>query len=57
MRIRVTNILELLAAGADAGEILADYPYLEAGDIEAALERGAFRRAGGVTVEPRGELV
>jgi uncharacterized protein (DUF433 family) len=38
MRIRVKDILDLLAAGASTAEILEDYPYLEAGDIQAALE-------------------
>jgi uncharacterized protein (DUF433 family) len=38
MRIRVQDILDLLAAGADRSEILEDYPYLEDGDITAALE-------------------
>ena len=38
MRIRVQDILDLLAAGAGRTEILADYPYLEDGDITAALE-------------------
>lgn len=38
MRIRVQDILDLLAAGADRAEILEDYPYLEDGDITAALE-------------------
>ena len=38
MRIRVQDILDLLAAGADRAEILADYPYLEERDITAALE-------------------
>jgi uncharacterized protein (DUF433 family) len=38
MRIRVIDILDLLAAGADRAEILADYPYLEDEDITAALE-------------------
>ena len=38
MRIRVQDILDLLAAGADRAEILDDYPYLEDGDITAALE-------------------
>ena len=37
MRIRVMDILELMAAGADREEILADYPYLESDDITAAL--------------------
>ncbi len=37
MRMRVKDILELLAAGASREEILADYPYLEPEDITAAL--------------------
>lgn len=41
MRIRVKDVLDLLAAGADRAEILADYPYLEAGDITAVLEFAA----------------
>jgi len=41
MRIRVKDVLDLLAAGASHEEILADYPYLELGDITAALEYAA----------------
>jgi uncharacterized protein (DUF433 family) len=41
LRIRVRDVLDLLAAGADRAEILADYPLLEAGDITAALEYAA----------------
>jgi uncharacterized protein (DUF433 family) len=41
MRIRVKDILDLLAAGASREEILGDYPYLESGDITAALEYAA----------------
>ena len=37
MRIRVMDILELLAAGASHEEILADYSFLEEADIQAAL--------------------
>jgi uncharacterized protein (DUF433 family) len=37
MRIRVTDILELLAAGETTSQILIDYPYLEADDVTAAL--------------------
>jgi uncharacterized protein (DUF433 family) len=37
MRIRVQDVLDLLAAGAARPEILADYPYLEDADIAAAL--------------------
>jgi uncharacterized protein (DUF433 family) len=36
--VRVKDVLELLAAGVSNEEILADYPYLEAGDIVASLE-------------------
>jgi uncharacterized protein (DUF433 family) len=38
MRLRVQDILDLLAAGAGRAEFLEDYPYLEDGDITAALE-------------------
>ena len=41
LRVRVTDVLELLAAGASHEEILEDYPYLEKGDIVAALEYAA----------------
>ena len=41
MRIRVSDILDLLASGASHEEILEDYPYLEEGDIHAALEYAA----------------
>jgi uncharacterized protein (DUF433 family) len=37
MRIRVSDVLDLLASGASHEEILADYPYLERDDISAAL--------------------
>lgn len=41
LRIRVTDVLELLAAGATRDEILADYPYLEEDDVAAVLEYAA----------------
>lgn len=41
MRIRVKDVLELLASGASQEEILQDYPYLEADDIAASLEYAA----------------
>lgn len=41
MRIRVTDILEMLAGGATQEQILADYPYLEAEDIRASLAYAA----------------
>jgi uncharacterized protein (DUF433 family) len=41
LRIRVKDVLDLLAAGAGRKEILDDYPLLEDGDITAALEFAA----------------
>jgi uncharacterized protein (DUF433 family) len=41
LRIRVKDVLDLLAAGATTDEIVADYPYLESEDISAALEFAA----------------
>ena len=41
MRIRVTDVLEMLAAGTSEVEILQDYPYLAAEDIRACLEYAA----------------
>jgi uncharacterized protein (DUF433 family) len=41
LRIRVSDILDLLASGAKREEILEDYPYLENQDITAAPEYAA----------------
>jgi uncharacterized protein (DUF433 family) len=41
MRIRVKDVLDLLAAKVSEAEILADYPDLEAKDIQACLEYAA----------------
>ena len=41
IRIRVKDILDLLATGAKQEEILEDYPYLESDDIIAVLEYAA----------------
>jgi uncharacterized protein (DUF433 family) len=41
MRMQVTDVLSLLAAGASFDEILRDYPDLESGDIVAALDYAA----------------
>ncbi len=41
LRIRVSDILDMLAAGASRADILKDYPYLEDEDITAALEYAA----------------
>lgn len=40
-RMRVSDVLSLLAAGADEAEILEDYPYLTAEDIKACLTYAA----------------
>ena len=42
LRIPVTTILGLLAAGAKEGEVLADYPDLEAEDLKACLAYAAW---------------
>ena len=38
LRIRVKDILDLMASGASREEILEDYPFLEDGDITAVLQ-------------------
>jgi uncharacterized protein (DUF433 family) len=38
MRVRVKDVLDMLAGGSSRTEILEDYPYLEDEDITAALE-------------------
>jgi uncharacterized protein (DUF433 family) len=43
LRIRVTDILELLGAGASFDEILKDYTFLEREDILAALDYAAYQ--------------
>ncbi|MDN5794769.1 MAG: DUF433 domain-containing protein [Intrasporangium sp.] len=40
-RMRVADVLSLLASGASEGEILEDYPYLSADDIKACLAYAA----------------
>jgi len=37
MRIRVTDVLDLLANGLTFEEVLAEFPYLETEDIQACL--------------------
>lgn len=43
MRVRVKDILDLLASDVSREEILTDYPYLEPEDIVAALEFAAIQ--------------
>jgi uncharacterized protein (DUF433 family) len=41
LRVRVKDVLDMLAAGASREDILRDYPYLQPEDITAALEFAA----------------
>lgn len=36
-RVRVADVLDMLAGGASEGEIVADFPYLTEADVRAAL--------------------
>ena len=40
-RMRVTDLLDMLSAGASADEIVADFPYIAQDDIRAALSFAA----------------
>ena len=40
-RVRVTDVLEMLAGGAGIGEIVGDFPYLAEEDVRAALAYAA----------------
>ena len=42
-RIRVTDVLELLASGASFDEILKDYAFLQREDILAAIDYAAHQ--------------
>ena len=41
MRIRVSDVLSMLASGMSTEQILADYPHLEREDIQAAIAYAA----------------
>jgi uncharacterized protein (DUF433 family) len=63
-RVTVSAVLGQLAAGASIDELLADYPYLEPGDIAAACEYAADSRlsdlglrAHRLVESPEGELI
>jgi uncharacterized protein (DUF433 family) len=51
MRFRVTDVLDLLAAGASFEEILNDYPYLERDDLLAAIGYAA-RQTDHIILQP-----
>lgn len=40
-RVRVTDVLEMLAGGASEAEIVRDFPYLSVEDIRACLAYAA----------------
>jgi uncharacterized protein (DUF433 family) len=40
-RVRVTDVLEMLAGGATEAEIVADFPYISVEDIRACLAYAA----------------
>jgi uncharacterized protein (DUF433 family) len=42
-RMRVTDVLELLASGASVDEIVEDYPTLERADVLAAITYAALQ--------------
>lgn len=46
LRVRVQDVLEMLAAGMSSEQILADFPYLEPDDIRAVLVYAAAQVAG-----------
>jgi uncharacterized protein (DUF433 family) len=52
MRIRVKDVLDLLAAKVPESEILEDYPYLKPEDIAACLEYAASQADHPVLIVP-----
>lgn len=40
-RVRVSDVLEMLAGGAEVTEIVADFPYLAEADVRSALAYAA----------------
>jgi uncharacterized protein (DUF433 family) len=50
MRIRVKDVLDMLAGGATEAEILQDYPSLEPEDIRACLEYASAQVAHAVVI-------
>jgi uncharacterized protein (DUF433 family) len=52
MRIRVADVLEMLAEGVDPTELLEDFPDLEADDIRACLAYAASLSGHPVIIAP-----
>ncbi|GAA4388313.1 DUF433 domain-containing protein [Tsukamurella soli] len=42
-RMRVSDVLSLLASGATIEEIVADYPYVTSDDVRACLQYAALQ--------------
>lgn len=51
-RMRVSDVLSLLASGASEVEILQDYPYLSVDDIKACLEYAAVQADHPILISP-----
>ncbi len=49
-RMRVQDVLEMLASGMSGDQILVDFPYLEADDIRASLAYAAAQVSGTAVV-------
>ena len=47
MRVTVSLLLNLVANGMTTAEILAAYPYLEAEDVQQAIQYGPYLADGG----------
>ena len=50
LRVRVQDVLEMLAAGMSPDEIIAELPYLEPEDVRAVLAYAAAQAAGTIVV-------
>lgn len=48
-RLRVADILEMLAGGASEAEIAADFPYVTAADVRACLAFAALQSRGEIS--------
>ena len=44
-RVRVSDVLEMLAGGASATDIVADFPYVSEDDVRAVLAYAAAQSA------------
>lgn len=49
-RVRVSDILDMLAGGVDVAEIVEDFPYLSVDDVRAALAYAAAMTSHSVVI-------